>query len=131
MIQEKDKSKIVGAYSLPGLKNGYKFPLTNRGDDFTTFVLNLVCECFQQDVKRVLGKSRERPLVYCRHVAMYLVRKYTNLGINKIGVMFSRDHTSIMYATTHIQDLMETDDKMREIIRAIELKVQGAELPSP
>ncbi len=63
------------------------------------------------------GKSRKKEIVRPRQVAMYLLRKESNLSFPSIGNHFSgRDHTTAMHACEKIEKLIEHDEELsREI----------------
>jgi hypothetical protein len=53
-------------------------------------------------------KNRKRELVIGRQLAMWLMRRYTGLSLDKIGDYFSRDHATVLHAKKHIDDLRES-----------------------
>jgi chromosomal replication initiator protein len=56
------------------------------------------------DVVALRGKSRQRPLVTARQIAMYVFRELTDLSYPAIGRLFGgRDHTTVMHAVEKIQ----------------------------
>ncbi|MFZ9041404.1 MAG: chromosomal replication initiator protein DnaA [Ilumatobacteraceae bacterium] len=56
------------------------------------------------DVVSLRGKSRQRPLVTARQIAMYVFREQTDLSYPAIGRLFGgRDHTTVMHAVEKIQ----------------------------
>ena len=67
----------------------------------------------------LLGRSRTRPLVIARHVAMYLCRELTDLSLVEIGKSFGRDHTTVMYAIDKVEELMASRHQVYESVEAI------------
>ena len=59
--------------------------------------------------KALLGTSRLRPVLLPRQVAMYLARELTGLSLPRIGVAFSRDHTTVLHACRKIEAELTTD----------------------
>lgn len=60
-------------------------------------------------------KSRKRQHVRPRQVAQYLMRKYTNLSYNSIGLLFGNaDHTTILSNIRVIDKLFKEDDKVHD-----------------
>ena len=59
-------------------------------------------------------KNRKRELVIGRQLAMWLMRRYTGLSLDKIGDYFSRDHATVLHAKKHIDDLRETDKVIKK-----------------
>ena len=59
------------------------------------------------DVVALKGKSRQRPLVTGRQIAMYVFRELTDLSYPGIARIFGgRDHTTVIHAVEKIQRLM-------------------------
>jgi len=59
------------------------------------------------DVAALKGKSRQRPLVTARQIAMYVFRDQTELSYPAIARIFGgRDHTTVIHAVDKIQRLM-------------------------
>ena len=59
------------------------------------------------DVDALKGKSRQRPLVTARQIAMYVFRELTDLSYPGIARLFGgRDHTTVIHAVEKIQRLM-------------------------
>ena len=58
-------------------------------------------------VDALRGKSRQRPLVTARQMAMYVFRQLTDLSYPAIARLFGgRDHTTVIHAVEKIQHLM-------------------------
>ena len=59
------------------------------------------------EVEALKGKSRQRPLVTARQIAMYVFRESTDLSYPAIARLFGgRDHTTVIHANEKIQRLM-------------------------
>ena len=59
------------------------------------------------DIEALKGKSRQRPLVTARQIAMYVFRELTDLSYPAIARLFGgRDHTTVIHANDKIQRLM-------------------------
>ncbi len=60
-----------------------------------------------QSIEALRGKSRQRPLVTSRQIAMYVFRDLTDLSYPAIARLFGgRDHTTVIHAVEKIQRLM-------------------------
>ncbi len=60
------------------------------------------------DVEALKGRSRQRPLVTARQIAMYVIREQTELSFPSIARLFGgRDHTTVIHATNKIERLMK------------------------
>jgi chromosomal replication initiator protein len=59
------------------------------------------------DVEALKSKSRQRPLVTARQIAMYVFREQTDLSYPSIARLFGgRDHTTVIHAVEKIQRQM-------------------------
>ena len=74
-------------------------------------IINVVSRYFGISSEELLGKSRAKPYVYPRQIAMYLVRHHTSLSFPEIGRAFKRDHTTVLSADQRItKGLAEKQD---------------------
>jgi chromosomal replication initiator protein len=59
------------------------------------------------EVEALRSKSRQRPLVTARQIAMYVFRELTDLSYPSIARLFGgRDHTTVIHAVEKIQRQM-------------------------
>ncbi len=59
------------------------------------------------EVEALKGRSRQRPLVTARQIAMYVFREFTDLSYPSIARLFGgRDHTTVIHAVEKIQRQM-------------------------
>lgn len=75
-------------------------------------------------VEALRGKSRQRPLVTARQIAMYVFRDLTDLSYPAIARLFGgRDHTTVIHAVDKIQRLMKERkqifDQVTELIQLL------------
>jgi chromosomal replication initiator protein len=72
-----------------------------------TEMLQEMADILGFDVDALRGKSRQRPLVTARQIAMYAFRELTDLSYPAIARLFGgRDHTTVIHAVEKIQRLM-------------------------
>jgi chromosomal replication initiator protein len=83
-------------------------------------VLDAVSRAFGITNDRLLGRERTREVALPRQVAMYLLREEGGVSLPQIGEMIGgRDHTTVIYACDKVNDLMETDDRLRRQVLKI------------
>lgn len=71
-------------------------------------ILEVTATKFGLDIEEIIGKSRRRPLVTARQIAMYVMRELTDLSYPAIAREFGgRDHTTVMHAVEKISNLMK------------------------
>jgi chromosomal replication initiator protein len=83
-------------------------------------VLHEVSRSFGVSNERLLGRERTREVALPRQIAMYLLREEGGVSLPQIGEMIGgRDHTTVIYACDKVNNLMETDDRLRRQILKI------------
>lgn len=74
-----------------------------------------VAEYYKIRVADLLSKSRSRSITRPRQLAMALAKELTNHSLPEIGDAFGgRDHTTVLHACRKIEELRETDNRIRE-----------------
>jgi len=72
------------------------------------------------------SKSREKDLSFSRQTAMFLMKKCTDKSLQEIGRFLCRkNHTTVVYAVSKIQDLVEQNDQIREMVHSLERTIQS------
>ncbi|MGD9753617.1 MAG: chromosomal replication initiator protein DnaA [Acidimicrobiia bacterium] len=100
--------------------------LRDKGPRIITpaLILELTSERFGFTLDEIKGKSRRRPLVAARQVAMYVMRELTDLSYPAIAREFGgRDHTTVIHAVDKIsaqmQERRQTYDQVTDLISAL------------
>lgn len=83
-------------------------------------VLEGICRYYNVDPERLMGKQRDREIVWPRQVAMYLMREETDASLFQIGVeLGGRDHTTIMHGWEKVHSEVTNNDRVRREIAAV------------
>lgn len=69
-------------------------------------VMRAVEAYFKVTRVELLSEKRSKNISHPRQVAMYLIRRYTDMSYPEIGDSFNKDHTTVMYADRNIQAKM-------------------------
>ena len=89
-------------------------------------VLAAVSKAFGISNERLLGRERTREVALPRQVAMYLMREEGGVSLPQIGEFVGgRDHTTVIYACEKVNDLMDTDDRLRRQVLQIREQLYG------
>ncbi len=73
----------------------------------------------------LIGQKRSRKIVYARQIAIYLSRNLLDLPYNHIAKSFGgRDHTTIMYSVTNVEEKMKESRELREEIENIKHRIK-------
>ncbi len=77
------------------------------------------------EVEALKGKSRQRPLVTARQIAMYVFREKTDLSYPSIARLFGgRDHTTVIHAVEKIQRQMGERQQIYEQVTDVLQKLK-------
>lgn len=72
----------------------------------------------------LVGKKRNRNIMYARQVGIYLCRQLLDLPYNDIGKQFNRDHSTVMYSINCVEERMKENYDYREEVETIRQIVQ-------
>ena len=90
-----------------------------------SMILDQTVEQFGFPMDELIGKSRRRPLVIARQMAMYVTRELTDLSFPHIAREFGgRDHTTVMHACDKISALMKERSQIYNHVMALEKSVR-------
>ncbi|HLI71447.1 MAG TPA: chromosomal replication initiator protein DnaA [Ktedonobacteraceae bacterium] len=97
--------------------NAVTRPAPSQGMLTANAVLQGVCRYYNVGVERMLGKQRDREIVWPRQVAMYLMREETDASLLQIGMTLGgRDHTTIIYGYEKVRSEMKHNERVRQEI---------------
>jgi len=83
----------------------------------TPDIINKVSEKFDVTVEDLVSKSRHSKIVHPRFVAMYLLRKLTDLTTIDIGKEFgNRDHSTVLNAMNNVEKMIVENETLKETI---------------
>lgn len=97
-------------------------PLNIPLDDL---VVKNISRDFNLGEAELYSPSRRKELILARHLAMYLLHKVLGISFFQVGKKFHRDHTSVIYAVSKIEDKMKSDDKFHRFIDNISLAIKN------
>ncbi len=87
-------------------------------------IIKHVSEMTGKSIEELVGIKRQRDLVEARYIAIYLIREsMPGLALSKIGRMFNRDHSTIIYAIETVGDLIKHNYDFRITFNKIKLSV--------
>lgn len=87
-------------------------------------ILRTISEYFNITEEELLGKSREKRLVYPRQLSMYLLREEMRSSYPSIGKeLGGRDHTTAMHACQKIEKLSKENEAITNDINLIKKKL--------
>jgi len=87
----------------------------NEGNALPTpaLILKQVGKFYNVEVSMILGTQRGKAIAEARQVAIYLMRKMTNLSSEDIGREFKKDHATILYSVKKVEkDLKDGNETL-------------------
>ena len=88
-------------------------------------IISIVADYYNLTPSQITGKERNAQLVLARHLSMYLIRKYIDIPLKKIGEMFGgKDHTTVMSAITKVDKELKTDAQLQSAVEDLEKKIK-------
>ncbi len=91
-----------------------------------SLIISQVCKFYSVDEVILRGSQKTKGIAEARQVAMYLVRKLTNLSLPDIGREFSKDHSTVLYNIRKVEmALKDGDTEMQNNIRDITANINS------
>jgi chromosomal replication initiator protein len=100
----------------------------NEGSALPTpsLIISQVCKFYSVDEVALRGSQKSKGIAEPRQVAMYLVRKLTNLSLPDIGREFGKDHSTALYNIRKVEmALKEGDQNLQNNIRDITANINS------
>jgi len=82
-----------------------------------------VAEHYDLDLQILNGKKRTARVAEARQVAMFLVRKLTDLSLVEIGASFAKDHGTVIYAVKKVKAKCETSSSLKNTVELIKRRL--------
>ena len=82
-------------------------------------ILTLLQRRYAVSDEDIKGKRRSADIVYVRHLAIYLIRAYTDLSLKRVGKIFDRDHTTIIAACSGVEERIKNDAEFNKELQEI------------
>ncbi len=84
-------------------------------------ILTIVSRYYEINPAQLKSRSRARAVVLPRQIAMYLMKKHTDLVLSGIGKLFGgKDHTTVMSSIRKIEKQMMDDKTLRDSMETLE-----------
>ena len=75
-----------------------------------SLIISQVCKFYSLEEQVIRGANKSKGTAEARQIAMYLIRKLTNLSLPDIGREFARDHSTVLYAIRKVEVALEKKD---------------------
>ena len=97
---------------LPNISRAIDDMFKSEGNALPTpsLIISQVCKFYNVDEAILRSTKKSKGVAEPRQIAMYLIRKLTNLSLPDIGREFARDHTTVIYAVDKITNALKNGD---------------------
>ena len=75
-----------------------------------SIIISQVCKFYSVDESVLRGTLKNKGTTEARQMAIYLIRKLTNLSLPDIGKEFNRDHSTVLYAIRKVEASLKAGD---------------------
>ncbi len=89
-------------------------------------IIDEVCKFYNTESDLLRGQGRTKDISLARQIAMYQIRRMTNLSLKEIGREFeNRDHTTVLHAIERIEKMVKEQPETAEIIKDITANINA------
>ena len=99
-----------------------QFPIEAPIDEV---IVRNISRDFNLGEKEIYSPSRKKELILPRHLAMYLLHGVLGISFFQVGKKFNRDHTSVIYAVSKIDEKIKKDEKFAQLIDDISKAIKN------
>ena len=101
---------------LPNISRAIDDMFKSEGNALPTpsLIISQVCKFYSIDEVVLRGTQKNKGTAEARQVAMYLIRKLTNLSLPDIGKEFARDHSTVLYAIRKVEVALKNGDSQTQ-----------------
>ena len=113
---------------LPNISRAIDDMFKSEGNALPTpsLIISQVCKFYSVDEALLRGTLKNKGTAEARQVAMYLIRKLTNLSLPDIGKEFAKDHSTVLYAIRKVDVALKNGDTaMQNNIRDITANINS------
>ena len=97
---------------LPNISRAIDDMFKKEGSAVPTpsLIISQVCKFYSVDEAVLRGTLKNKGTTEARQMAIYLIRKLTNLSLPDIGKEFAKDHSTILYAIRKVEASLKAGD---------------------
>jgi len=113
---------------LPNVSRAIDDMFKNEGNALPTpsLIISQVCKFYSIDETVLRGTLKNKGTAEARQVAVYLIRKLTNLSTPDIGKELNKDHSTILYSIKKVEAALKSgDENLQNHIRDITANINS------
>jgi len=114
---------------LPNVSRAIDDMFKNEGNALPTpsLIISHVCKFYSIDESVLRGTLKNKGTAEARQVAIYLIRKLTNLSTPDIGKEFGKDHSTILHSIKKVETALKNgDENLQNHIRDITANINSS-----
>ncbi len=98
--------------NLPNVSRAIDDMFKNEGNSLPTpgLIISQVCKFYSVDESVLRGTLKNKGTAEARQVAIYLIRKMTNLSTPDIGKELNKDHSTVIYSIKKVESSLKSGD---------------------
>jgi hypothetical protein len=105
---------MISPYVAPGLIKQSQ-TITNLVDD----VIEIACRVWCITEEQLFSSRHTQRFCQARQFCMWYLDEKTNMGMKKVGKIFSKHHTTVIHARYRIESLRDDDEFMLKVVEAM------------
>ena len=97
---------------LPNISRAIDDMFKSEGNALPTpsLIISQVCKFYSVDETVLRGTLKNKGTTEARQIAMYLIRKLTNLSLPDIGKEFGRDHSTVLHSIRKVEAALKSEN---------------------
>ncbi len=97
---------------LPHISRAIDDMFKSEGNSLPTpgLIISQVCKFYSVDETVLRGTLKNKGTTEARQIAMYLIRKLTNLSLPDIGKEFGKDHSTVLHSIRKVEVSLKGDN---------------------
>ena len=114
---------------LPNVSRAITDMFRNEGNALPTpgLIISQVCKFYSVDETILRGTLKSKGIAEARQVAIYLIRKLTNLSTPDIGKELNKDHSTVLYSINKVEKALKAGDSdLQNHIRDITANINSS-----
>lgn len=95
-------------------------------------IIRIVSRYYQHQatLEDMVGPSRVTEIKIPRQICIFLIISFCDITLRDAGMLFNRDHTTVIHSRQKVRDLMDTDEKIKaQVERLISIVERNADDP--
>ena len=83
------------------------------------YIIEYCANFYNVKKEDIYSEKRNKEIVFARQVCLYIIRELTDYSLSKIGLIFGKDHATVLYAIKKLTTIMEKDLSIKISIESL------------